>query len=102
MKYVDHVLSAERVYWLKRIGIKEEHEPVVIGLGRKWSTAPILTLPARLRACEIKLYLKVNKLRNKIYTMMKKNNIKKTHTHTHVHMHARTLKVRTKPDSNSH
>ena len=27
---VEHVLSVERVYWLKRIAIEEEHEPVVI------------------------------------------------------------------------
>ena len=32
LKYVEHVLSVERVYWLKEIAIEEEHEPVVIGL----------------------------------------------------------------------
>ena len=32
LKYVEHVLSVERVYWFKKIAIKEEHEPVVIDL----------------------------------------------------------------------
>ena len=32
LKYVEHVLSVERVYWLKKIAIKEEHEPLVIDL----------------------------------------------------------------------
>ena len=32
MKYIEHVLSVERVYWLKKIAIMEEHEPVVIDL----------------------------------------------------------------------
>ena len=31
LKYIEHVLSVERVYWLKKIAIEEEHEPVVIG-----------------------------------------------------------------------
>ena len=46
LKYVEHVLSVERVYWLKKIAIEEEHEPVV-------TTAPILTLPdAKLNVSE--------------------------------------------------
>ena len=32
LKYVEHVLSVERVYWLQKIAIKEEHEPVMIDL----------------------------------------------------------------------
>ena len=32
LKYVEHVLSVDRVYWLKKIAIEVEHEPVVIGL----------------------------------------------------------------------
>ena len=32
LKYVEHVLSVDRVPWLKKIAIEEEHEPVVIGL----------------------------------------------------------------------
>ena len=32
LKYVEHVLSVERVNWLKKIAIKKEHEPVVIDL----------------------------------------------------------------------
>ena len=88
MKYVEHVLSAECVNLLKRITIEEEHEPVVIGLALEMDYSSD-TDTARLRACEIKLYLKVNKLRNKIHTMMKKYNIKKTHTHTRTHACAR-------------
>ena len=32
LKYVEHVLSVERVHWLKKIAIEEELEPVVIDL----------------------------------------------------------------------
>ena len=32
LKYVEHVLSVGRVYWLKKASIEEEHEPAVIGL----------------------------------------------------------------------
>ena len=95
LKYVDHVLSAKRVNWLKRITIEEEHEPVVIDLASDTDYSSD-TDTARLRACEIKLYLKVNKLRNKIHTMMKKIFHKKRHTHTHrgarTHAHFKSKK----------
>ena len=32
LKYVEHVLSVEGVYLLKKVAIEEEHEPVVIDL----------------------------------------------------------------------
>ena len=32
LKYVEHALSVERVYWVKKMAIKEAHEPVVIDL----------------------------------------------------------------------
>ena len=32
LKYVEHVLSVDRVYWLKKIAIEVEHAPVVIDL----------------------------------------------------------------------
>ena len=48
-----HVLSVERTYWLKEIAVEEEHQAVMIDLAGTPSTAPILTLPARKRTCEI-------------------------------------------------
>ena len=50
----EHVLSVERVYWLKEIAVEVEHELVVIDLTSEAPTAaPILTLPVRQRAGEI-------------------------------------------------
>ena len=62
---------------------------MVIDLAWAPTAALILTLPARQRACENLLYLKFNILLNKIYTMMKKKQYKKSSneracTHTNI------------------
>ena len=38
LKYVEHVLSVEPVYWLKEIAIEEKHGPVVIDLATDYSS----------------------------------------------------------------
>ena len=55
LKYVEHVLYVERVFWnLEKIAIKEKHEPMVIDLASETDYSSILALPAGRRAFEIK------------------------------------------------
>ena len=54
LKYVEHVLSVKRVYWLKKIAIKEEHEPVVIDLASETDYSSDADTASKTEACEIK------------------------------------------------
>ena len=60
LKYVEHVLSVERVYWLKKIAIKEEHEPVVIDLASETDYSSDADTASEMEGMLNQMNLKVN------------------------------------------